>query len=35
MENKEMSKKDVWELLHVLRDFNLIKIVPYHGVIVK
>jgi len=30
-----IKKKEAWELLYILRDFDQIKIVPYHGVIVK
>jgi hypothetical protein len=30
-----ITKKESWEVLCVLRDFDKIKIVPYHGVVIK
>ena len=30
-----ISKTEAWELLYIMRDFDLIKIVPYHGVSLK
>ncbi|MBS3088625.1 hypothetical protein J4402_02485 [Candidatus Pacearchaeota archaeon] len=30
-----IKKKEAWELLFMLRDFGMIEIVPFKGVIVK
>ena len=30
-----ITKKEAWELLYILRDFEKIEVVPFHGVIVK
>ena len=30
-----IKKKEAWELLYILRDFQLIELKPYHGVVVK
>ena len=30
-----ITKKESWEILYILRDFEKIEIVPYHGVIIK
>jgi hypothetical protein len=31
----QINKKESWEILFMLNDFGLIKIIPYQGVIVK
>ena len=30
-----IKKKEAWEVLFILRDFSKIKLVPYHGIILK
>lgn len=30
-----IKKKEAWEILFILRDFELITIVPYHGIKLK
>lgn len=30
-----IKKNEAWEILFILRDFGMIKIVPYHGVIIN
>lgn len=30
-----ISKKEAWEILYILQDFGKIKVVPYHGVVIK
>jgi len=30
-----IKKKEAWELLFILRDFDMVEIVPFHGVKIK
>ncbi|MBT6995421.1 hypothetical protein HN865_02040 [Candidatus Woesearchaeota archaeon] len=30
-----IKKREVWEVLFILRDFNMIRIVAGHGVVIK